>query len=152
MRDLPTAINHNSAAVAAGRLFAFGEAGSDSKLANISSRGFVQTGDNVLIGGLILTGTEPLRVIVRALGPSLPVAGVLANPTLELRDRNGALLAANDDWRSAQENEIVATMLPPPHERESAIVQTLTPANYTAIVRGFGETSGVALVEAYALE
>lgn len=128
------------------------EAGSDTRLANISTRGFVQTGENVLIGGLILTGLEPRRVIVRAIGPSLSLAGALADPTLELRDSNGALLAFNDNWRSSQEGEIIATTIPPSHDLESAIVQTLSPANYTAIVQGQSATTGIALVEAYALE
>ncbi|MBA2743762.1 MAG: hypothetical protein H0U43_05555 [Chthoniobacterales bacterium] len=85
------------------------ESGSDSALANISTRGFVQTGDNVLIGGLILTGSERRRAIVRAIGPSLPVQGALANPKLELRDAHGALIASNDNWRSKQEPEIIGT-------------------------------------------
>ena len=128
------------------------EAGSESKLANISTRGFVQTGDDVLIGGLILTGSEPVRAIVRAIGPSLPLEGKLANPTLELRDSNGGLVASNDNWRSTQEAEIIATTLAPSSNLESAIVRTLLPSTYTAIVRGAGETSGVGLVEAFALE
>jgi hypothetical protein len=128
------------------------EAGSEAKLANISTRGLVQIGDNVLIGGLILRGELARRVIVRALGPSLPVAGALANPTLELRDANGGLLASNDDWRSTQEAEIIATGIPPSHNLEAAIVQTLPASNYTAIVRGQGVTTGIALVEAYALD
>lgn len=130
------------------------EAGSESKFANISTRGLVQTGDNVLIGGLILTGTGPRRVVVRAVGP--PGGGSVANPLmdpfLELRDGNGALLAANDNWRSDQEAEIIATTLAPGSDLESAIVRTLAPAPYTAIVRGVDGTTGVALVEAYALE
>ena len=128
------------------------EAGSDSQPANISTRGLVQTGDNVLIGGVILTGTDPRRVIVRAIGPSLPLTGTLANPTLELRDGSGALLASNDNWRSSQEAEIVGTSLAPSDNLESAIVRTLSPANYTAIVRGQNDTTGVALFEAYALD
>jgi hypothetical protein len=125
----------------------------DSKLANISTRGLVQTGDNVLIGGLIVLGQDPLRVIVRAIGPSLPVPGALGDPTLELHDGNGALIAANDNWRSDQEAEIIATTIPPTNDLESAIVATL-PANgasYTAIVRGVNGTTGVAVVEVYAL-
>jgi plastocyanin len=125
----------------------------DSKLANISTRGFVQTGDNVLIGGLIVVGQNPLRVIVRAIGPSLSVPGKLADPTLELRDANGGLVRANDNWRSDQEAEIIATTIPPTNDLESAIVETL-PANgasYTAIVRGVNNTTGVAVVEAYEL-
>jgi hypothetical protein len=123
----------------------------DSKLANISTRGLVQTGDNVMIGGLIVLGQNPLRVIVRAIGPSLPVSGALGDPMLELRDGNGALIAANDNWRSAQESEIIATGIPPTNDLESAIVRDLAPAAYTAIVRGANNTTGVALVEAYGL-
>jgi len=128
------------------------EPGSEANLANISTRGLVQTGDNVLIGGVILRGELARRVIVRAIGPSLPVSGALANPTLELRDTNGGLLASNDDWRTTQEAEIIGTGVPPSHNLESAIVQTLPASNYTAIVRGQGATTGIALVEAYALE
>ena len=123
----------------------------DSKLANISTRGFVQTGNDVLIGGLIVLGQNPLRVIVRAIGPSLPVAGALGDPTLELYDGNGALIASNDNWRSDQEAEIIATGIPPSNDLESAIVQNLAPAAYTAIVRGVNGTTGIAVVEAYNL-
>ena len=123
----------------------------DSKLANISTRGLVQTGNDVLIGGLIVLGQNPLRVIVRAIGPSLPVPGALANPALELHDGNGALIASNDDWRSDQEAEIIATGVPPTNDLESAIVRNLAPGNYTAIVQGVNGTTGVALVEAYGL-
>jgi len=123
----------------------------DSKLANISTRGFVQTGDNVLIGGLIVLGQDPLRVIVRAIGPSLPLPGVLGNPTLELHDGNGALIASNDNWRTDQEAEIIATGIPPSNDLESAIVRNLAPGNYTAIVRGVNNTTGIAVVEAYGL-
>jgi hypothetical protein len=123
----------------------------DSKLANISTRGFVQTGDDVLIGGLIVLGQNQLRVILRAIGPSLPVPGALADPTLELHDANGTLLAFNDNWRSDQQSEIMATGIPPTNDLESAIVRDLTPGNYTAIVRGVNATTGVAVVEAYAL-
>ncbi len=126
----------------------------DSKLANISTRGLVQTGDNVLIGGFIVLGQNPLRVIVRAIGPSLPVPGPLANPTLELRDGDGALVASNDDWRDdpLEESEINATGIPPTNDLESAIVRDLVPGLYTVIVRGVNNTTGVALVEAYGLD
>ena len=123
----------------------------DSKLANISTRGLVQTGDNVLIGGLIVLGQNPLRVIVRAIGPSLPLPGALGDPTLELHDGNGALIASNDNWRSDQEAEIIATGIPPSNDLESAIVRNLAPGNYTAIVRGVNSTTGIAVVEAYGL-
>jgi hypothetical protein len=122
-----------------------------SKPANISTRGFVQTGDNVLIGGLIVWGQDPLKIIVRATGPSLPVPQPLGDPALSLYDGNGLLIASNDNWRSDQEADIIASGLPPSHNLESAIVTTL-PANggsYTAIVRGNNGASGVALVEVY---
>ncbi len=124
-----------------------------SKLANISTRGLVQTGDNVLIAGTIIQGPTSQQVLVRAIGPSLDVPGKLANPSLELHDGNGALIAANDNWRSDQEAAIMATGIPPTNDLESAILETL-PANgaaYTAIVRGVNGTTGVALVEIYAL-
>ncbi|MDP9098952.1 MAG: hypothetical protein M3N48_08155, partial [Verrucomicrobiota bacterium] len=123
----------------------------DSQLANVSTRGLVQTGDNVLIGGVIVLGQNPRRVIVRAIGPSLSVAGRLGDPTLELHDGNGALIVANDNWRSDQEAEIIATTIPPSNNLESAIVRNLTPGNYTAIVRGVNGATGIAVVEAYGL-
>ena len=88
-------------------------------------RGLVQTGDNVMIGGFILTGTGTRKVIVRAIGPSLPVPGALADPTLELVNSNGVTLATNDNWRSDQEAEIIASTVPPTNDFESAIVATL---------------------------
>jgi hypothetical protein len=125
----------------------------NSKLANISTRGLVQMGDDVLIGGLIVLGQNPLRVVVRALGPSLPLSGALGNPTLALHDGNGTLLVSNDNWRDdpAQESEIIATGIRPANDLESAIVRNLTPGNYTAIVRGVNNTTGIAVVEAYGL-
>jgi mono/diheme cytochrome c family protein len=120
-------------------------------LLNISTRGRVDVGENVMIGGVIVAGDASQRVIIRAIGPSLPVAGKLADPTLELRDSNGGLLASNDNWRSDQEAEIIATTIPPSNDLESAIVALLPPASYTAIVRGVNDTTGIALVEVYAL-
>ncbi len=128
---------------------------SDSRIANISTRGRVETGDNVMIGGFILSGPDSTKVIVRALGPSLGdrgVAGALADTTLELYNGNGAQLAANDDWQTDQAQEIIDSTVPPEDPRESAIVRTLTPGAYTAIVRGKAASSGVALVEVYNLE
>lgn len=127
------------------------ESAPDSELANISTRGLVQPGDGALIGGVIVAGTDSRHVLLRAIGPSLPVSGALPDPRLELRDVNGSLLAENDDWRSAQEAEVSATGIPPSNERESAIVATLAPGNYTAILRDAHGATGVALVEAYAL-
>jgi len=128
----------------------------DSKLANISTRGLVKTLDNVLIGGFIVLGSSPQEVLVRAIGPSLananpPVQGALADPILELHNPDGSTLASNDNWRSTQEAEIIATTVPPTDDLESAIVATLPPNAYTAIVQGANETTGVALVEVYAL-
>jgi uncharacterized delta-60 repeat protein len=127
----------------------------DSKLANVATRGFVETGDNVMIGGAILRGAASERVLFRAIGPSLTNFGVpnaLADPTLELYDGNGGLLAINYNWRDDQEAEIAATGLPPSNDLESAIVRDLPPGNYTSIVRGFNNTTGVALIEAYELD
>lgn len=124
----------------------------DSKLANISTRGFVQTGDNVLIAGTIVLGSASQKVIIRAIGPSLPIAGRLENPTLELRDGSGTLLEANDNWvDSPNKQAIIDSTIPPGNDLESAIVRTLSPANYTAIVRGVNDTTGIAVVEVYAL-
>ena len=124
----------------------------DSKLANISTRGFVQTGDNVMIGGLIILSDNPNKVILRAIGPSLPVTGPLADPMLELHNGDGDLIFSNDNWRSDQEADIMATGLQPTMDKESAIVATLDPGLYTAIVRGVNNTTGVALVEVYDLQ
>ena len=123
----------------------------NSKLANISTRASVQTGDSVLIGGLIVVGGSAMDAIVRAIGPSLPVPGALADPTLELRDASGTLLASNDDWRSTQQTAILATGVAPTRDAESAIVATFSPGSYTAIVRGANGTTGVAVVEVYQL-
>lgn len=124
----------------------------DSKLANISTRGLVQTGDNVMIGGLIVLGDSATKTIVRAIGPSLPLSGTLQDPTLELHDGDGATIASNDNWKSDQEGEINATGLSPTNDAESAIVITVDPGAYTAIVRGANGATGVALVEAYQLD
>ena len=126
-----------------------------SRLANISTRGRVESGDSVMIGGFIIGGDQPTRVIVRAIGPSMSasgVAGALNDPALELYNGNGEMIAANDDWRDEQQQEITATGIPPQADRESAIVHTLQSGNYTAIVRGKGDATGVALVEVYNLE
>jgi hypothetical protein len=126
----------------------------DSNLGNISTRGFVGTGDNVMIGGTIVRGAVPARVLFRAIGPSLTNFGVsnaLGDPVLQLYDGNGVLVAINYDWRDDHEAEILATGLAPSDNRESAIVGDLAPGNYTAVVRGFDNLTGVALVEAYNL-
>jgi hypothetical protein len=125
-----------------------------AKLAQISTRGFVNTGDDVIIGGTIIS-SQSTRVIVRAIGPSLTQSGIgnaLADPVLELHDGSGSLIFSNDDWRSTQEQEIIATTVAPADDRESAIVATLDPGNYTAILRGKNGTIGIAIVEAYNLQ
>jgi hypothetical protein len=114
----------------------------------------VQTGDNVGIGGFIITGSVPKEVIVRAIGPSLTGSGVpnvLADPVLELHGPGAFAAITNNNWRDDQEQEIQATGIPPTDDSESAIIATLAPGAYTAIVRGNGNTSGVALVEIYDL-
>ncbi|MBO0695656.1 MAG: hypothetical protein J2P56_06085, partial [Verrucomicrobia bacterium] len=134
-----------------------------STLTNISARAFVQTGDNVMIGGFIVQGTEPKPVIIRALGPELTQHGVpdaLANPTLELHDSTGALIASNNNWMSTiiggfitgnQVQEIRASGFAPGDPLESAMIVDLPAGNYTAVVRGVNNLTGVALVEVYSL-
>jgi hypothetical protein len=121
---------------------------------NLSTRMRVQTGESVGIGGFIITGSAPKRLLLRAIGPSLTQVGVtdvLANPVLELRGPGSFATITNDNWRETQEAEIQATGIPPSNNLESAIVATLAPGPYTAIVRGNGNTSGVGLVEIYDL-
>jgi hypothetical protein len=125
------------------------------KLLNISTREQVGTGDNVLIGGFIITGSVSKKVILRGIGPSLqkdggPFPGRMADPTLELHDAN-SVLETNNDWKQHQA-EVEATGIPPTHDKESAIVRTLAPGQYTVILRGFQNGTGIAVVEAYDLE
>ena len=127
----------------------------NSKVANISTRGNVGTGDNVMIGGFIVGGAQPTNMLVRALGPTLTdfgVTGALADPILELHDDNGAIIAQNDNWKSTQRSAIQNSGYAPPKDAEAAILATLQPGNYTAIVRGSNNTTGVALVEVYNLD
>ena len=124
-----------------------------ARLADISTRAQVGSGDDVLIGGFIIQGSASKRVLVRAIGPSLipfGAANALMDPTLELRDMNGALLFSNDNWTTAaNKQDIIDTGRAPGASQESAALTTLAPSNYTAIVRGIGATSGVASVEVY---
>jgi hypothetical protein len=125
-----------------------------AQLLNISTRAQVLTGDDAAIGGFIIYGTDPKQVIIRAIGPSLTGAGVsraLQDPTLELHDSTGAIIATNDNWEESQRPEITATGLAPHDPRESAILKTLQPGAYTAVMRGANDTTGVALVEVYDL-
>lgn len=120
--------------------------------ANLSTRAFVDTGDNVLIDGVIISGSGAQPVIIRGIGPSLEgqVPTPLADPTLELHDANGALVQSNDNWMdSPQKAAIQASGIAPTNDLESAIDLPLGPGNYTAILRGKGNTTGIGLVEVY---
>jgi hypothetical protein len=122
---------------------------------NISTRGRVEVGDNVLIGGFIITGQSPRKILIRALGPSLAASGVpdpLADPTLQLRASDGSLIRTNDNWKDDQRGAIEATGIPPKNDLESAIVAILSPGSYTAILSGKDQTTGVALLEIYDLD
>lgn len=130
-----------------------GDAMADSQLGNVSTRGFVGTEDDVLIGGFVVAGPASAKVVVRALGPSLTAFGVhdaIADPMLEVHDGNGNV-TSNDDWQTAVSGGLIPVALQPLDPRESAIQMSLAPGSYTAIVRGKGETTGVGLVEAYNL-
>jgi hypothetical protein len=126
-----------------------------ANLANIATRGFVESGDNVMIGGFIVGGSQNRTVLAFAIGPSLTAVGVpnaLQDPMLELHDGSGTTIASNDNWKSDQQSQITATGLTPSDDRESGILSLpLAPGNYTAIVRGAGNTAGVALVEIFQL-
>jgi hypothetical protein len=129
--------------------------GVDSKLANLSTRAFVSTGDNIVIAGFLLSesGTSD-KVVVRGIGPSLTALGItnaLPNPALELRDTNGALLVANNDWQddAVQASEITAAGLAPTNNLESALAATLPPGLYTALLSGLNGVTGIGVVEVY---
>jgi hypothetical protein len=128
----------------------------DSDLANISTRGFVQLNDNVMIGGFTLgASSNPTRIVVRALGPSLAAVGlnnVLADPTLELHNANGTIMVSNDDWQSDPTSAALLTSngLAPSDPKESGIFTALAPpGQFTAVVAGKNGTIGIALVEIY---
>jgi phospholipase/lecithinase/hemolysin len=127
--------------------------GTSATLANLSTRGYVGGGDNVLIGGIIIGNGDSPIMVFRAMGPSLASSGIanpLLDPTLELHDGNGSMIAFDDDWATPQIQAVRAVNLAPPDSRESAIVSAfLSPGQYTAIVRGKNNTTGVALVESY---
>jgi hypothetical protein len=126
-----------------------------SKLANMSTRGSVGIGERVMIGGLILLGPEPGRILFRAIGPSLTGAGIqfaLADPQLELFDAQGTRIATNNNWKDSQQAVIQATGLAPTDDAESAILADLNPGNYTGVVSGVNGGTGVAVIEAYYLQ
>jgi hypothetical protein len=128
------------------------------RLLNIAGRAIAQREERALIGGFIIDGTSAVRVIIRAIGTSLksgdsPLNGRLVNPVLELHGSAGELIAENDDWRaSPQEDQIRATGLAPREDREAAIVATLQPGSYTALLRGAGDTEGIGVIEIYDLQ
>ena len=126
-----------------------------SSLANISTRGFVDAGSNVMICGFIIGPGNGARVLLRGLGPSLAgvgVSGAVGDPNLELRDQNGALIRANDNWKSTQASEIQTAGLAPSNDLDAALVATLAPGNYTAILAGTSGGKGVGLIELYNLQ
>ncbi|MGI8956147.1 MAG: DUF4331 domain-containing protein [Chthoniobacterales bacterium] len=126
----------------------------EDRFQNISTRGPVETGDSVLIGGVIIGGNAVKHVIFRALGPSLEgnsVMGPLADPTLDIY-QGSTLIFSNDNWQDTQKDEITATGLAPSNPLEAAVVLDLAPGAYTMVVRGKNGTTGVALVEGYDLD
>jgi hypothetical protein len=125
------------------------------RMANISTRVVVGTGQGVAIAGFIISGDSPKSVIVRALGPTLTgfgIAGALSDPMLDLRDGTGNQIATNDNWKDSQQQAIAESGFAPPDDLEAAIASTLAPGNYTAIVSGKSNTIGVSLVEVYELD
>jgi hypothetical protein len=125
-----------------------------SQLLNLSTRGSVQTQDRVMIGGFIINGQLPASFILRAIGPSLSQAGIsdaLQDPILELYNSEGSLIFQNDNWRSDQEQQIIDSSFAPSDDRESAILATLSPGSYSAVVRGPNNSTGTALFEIYRL-
>ena len=145
---------NNTTGVALVEVFDLNSAGT-SVLANISTRGFVGTDDSVLIGGFIILGGSNQEVLIRGIGPSLAgqgVSGVLADPVLELHDKNGNLITSNDNWQDGPQAQEIMAILPPTDPAESAILATLNADSYTAIVRGANNSTGVALVEVYQID
>lgn len=123
-------------------------------LVNISARAQVGTGDQVCIAGLIIQGsaTKTKRILVRGMGPSLPLAGRLMDPAIELHNSAGATILVNDDWRSSQQAEILSTGLAPSNNKEAALIAVLSPGSYTVILHGAGNTTGIGLIEIYDLD
>jgi phospholipase/lecithinase/hemolysin len=151
----PTTAGHYQIAAAADAILK-GTEPTPAQALNLSSRLDVGTGENVLIGGLIVTGTAPKKVLVRGLGPSLavkgtPLANTLADPTLALY-KSGALIQNNDNWKDTQEAAIEATGIAPTNDLESALIATLSPGSYTVILKGKNNGTGIGLVEAYDLD
>lgn len=137
-----------------GRNYAHNPRSAVSPLLNVSTRGMVGTGDSVLIGGFIIRGQTPVKVLVRALGPTLAafgVAGAVPDTTIDLF-RGSTLVQSNDDWKTTQQAAVAATPFAPMNDKESAIVATLNPGAYTVIVRGKNNATGVGLVDAFLID
>jgi hypothetical protein len=130
------------------------DANNPAKVVNISTRGFVSTGENVMIGGFIITGNDSAQLVIRAIGPSLGAFGVpnpLADPFLEIHDGNGATIETNNNWRDTQEVALQATGLAPSNDAESALLLSVRAGSYTAVVKSADGSVGNALVELYKL-
>jgi hypothetical protein len=127
---------------------------SPARLANISTRGLIQPGDQLMIAGFIIQ-SGPVKAVVRAIGPSLSAFGInnaLPDTTLQLRDSNGVIVRENDDWQTDQKQELESTGLQPTNDLEAALIETLQPGQYTAQVRGKPETTGIGVVQVYFLQ
>lgn len=130
------------------------DAGSAARVANIATRGLIQPGDKLMIGGFIVQNGS-IKTVVRAIGPSLTAFGIsnaLPDTTLQLRDQQGAIVMENDDWKTSQQQELESTGLQPTHDLEAALVATIQPGQYTAQVRGKGDASGIGVVQVYFLQ
>ena len=150
----PTTGGHHQLASEANRLLS-GQVAPVAKATNISTRGMVGTGEDVLIGGFIISGSQPKKVIVRALGPTLGtfgVSGALTDPTITVINSSNVVVASNDDWRNTQAAQIAASGFAPPNDLESAIIATLPPGSYSAVVNGKNGGTGIGLVDVYELD
>ena len=150
----PTTGGHHQLASEANRLLS-GQVAPLAKATNISTRGMVGTGEDVLIAGFIISGSQPKKVIVRALGPTLGtlgVSGALTDPTITVVNSNNVVVASNDDWKNTQEAQIAASGFAPPNDLESAIIATLPPGSYSAVVGGKNGGTGIGLVDVYELD
>ena len=137
-----------------GGVFHLPSATAPSQLVNISTRGRVAAGDGALIAGIIINGDAGQRLMARAIGADLAAVGLrdaLLDPVLDLRDASGNLIASNDNWKDTQQSEVEETGLIPTNDGNSAIIATLIPGLYTAVVRGKNDTPGLAVVEFYDL-
>jgi hypothetical protein len=124
-----------------------------AQLLNISTRANVLTGDNLLIGGFIVTGNNVKKVLLLAKGPSIPLQGRMSDPTLELHSGNGSLMTSNDNWKDSPDRALIESSgLAPTDEHESAIIRALVPGNYTGVLAGKDNSTGIALIEVYDLD